>query len=117
MSEQIYAFLLRLSPSPFRFVYGDEALQLVRDRARHESTLRLWIDLLFDLVCSIPRLHLRPAPIAARAVAPAFLMVEGELPRAESLFLWGVASLFLIVATISIRTFFARITAAPLLPR
>jgi len=75
MSERIYAFLLRLYPSHFRLAYGDEALQLVRDRARHESTLRLWIDLLFDLVCSIPRLHLRTAPMAARAPGPAFLVL------------------------------------------
>ena len=97
MSEQVYAFLLRLYPSHFRSIYGDEALQLVRDRARH---VHLWIDLLLDLVCSLPQLHLRPAPIAARATAPAFRMLEGGAPRAESLCLGVVASLLLIVAAI-----------------
>jgi hypothetical protein len=36
MSEKIYACLLRLFPWHFREAYGDEALQLVRDRARDE---------------------------------------------------------------------------------
>jgi hypothetical protein len=116
MSEQIYAFLLRLYPSHFRLVHGDEALQLIRDRARHESSLRLWIDLLIDLVWSIPRLHLAGAPVAARATAPAFRMLEGEAPRAESLFLGVVVSLFLIVAAIPIGRFLARISVAPLRP-
>jgi hypothetical protein len=116
MSEQVYAFLLRLYPSHFRSLYGDEALQLVRDRARRESSLQLWIDLLLDLVYALPRLHFRPAPTAARATAPAFLMLEGEAPRAESLLLGVVASLFLIVATIPIGQFLARLPATHLRP-
>jgi hypothetical protein len=36
MSEKIYAWLLRLYPSHFRDRYGEEALQLFRDRAAHE---------------------------------------------------------------------------------
>jgi len=91
-------------------------LQLVRDPARHESVLRLWIDLLFDLARCIPRLHLRPAPAAARAVAPAFLMLEGELLRAESLHLGVVVSLFLIVAVIPIGHLLTRTSAAYLRP-
>jgi hypothetical protein len=53
MSEKIYAWFLRRYPSRFREEYGDEALQLLRDRARDERgffrTLRLWLDLLSDL--------------------------------------------------------------------
>ena len=37
MSEKIYAWLLRLYPSRFREVYGQEALQFVRDRCRDEK--------------------------------------------------------------------------------
>ena len=85
---------LRLYPSHFRSVYGDEALRLVRERARYESALRLCIDLLLDLACSLPRPHLRPAPIAPRATAQAFLLLEGEAPRPEILFLGVVAALF-----------------------
>ena len=41
MSEKIYAWLLRLYPSRFREAYGDEAVQLFRDRARDEKWLGL----------------------------------------------------------------------------
>jgi hypothetical protein len=67
MSEKIYAWLLRLYPSHFREKYGDEALRLLRDRARDERgffrTLRLWLDLLVDLTISVPReyRYVRPA--------------------------------------------------------
>jgi hypothetical protein len=114
MSEQVYAFLLRLYPSHFRSVYGDEALQLVRDRARYEPALRLWIDLLLDLACSLPRLHLRPAPIAPCATAPAFLLLESEAPRPETLFLGVVAALFLVVAVIPVSHSLTRVPIAPL---
>ena len=36
MSEKIYALLLRLYPAHFLKNYGDEALQLFRDRSRDE---------------------------------------------------------------------------------
>ncbi|MGA3241610.1 MAG: hypothetical protein ABSG03_35560 [Bryobacteraceae bacterium] len=59
MSEKLYEFLLKLYPDHFRRTYGDEALRLVRDRARREkgfvSGLRLWLDLLWDLAKSLPR--------------------------------------------------------------
>jgi len=71
MSEKLYAFLLKLYPGQFRRTYGDEALRLVRDRARSEkgllSGLRLWLDLLWDLAKSLPHEYSsRPTtPIAA----------------------------------------------------
>jgi hypothetical protein len=37
MSENIYAWLLRLYPARFREAYGSEALQLFRDRARDKK--------------------------------------------------------------------------------
>jgi hypothetical protein len=59
MSEKVYAFLLRLFPAGFRQAYGKEALELFRDRWRDERglfpRLRLWGDLLADLVISVPR--------------------------------------------------------------
>ena len=66
MSEKLYVLLLRLYPSHFREAYGDEALQLLRDRVREERglapRLRLWWDLMADLAISLPReyRHLRP---------------------------------------------------------
>src|SRR5580698_9168552 len=71
MSEKLYEFLLKLYPEHFRRTYGDEALRLVRDRARTEkgflSGLRLWLDLLWDLAISLPREYCNAptAPIAA----------------------------------------------------
>jgi Peptidase family S41 len=66
MSEKVYAWLLRLYPSNFRNLYGNEALQLFRDRARDEKgflpRLRLWLDLLGDLGLSVPREYLRLEP-------------------------------------------------------
>ena len=91
MSERFYALLLRLYPSSFRQAYGEEALQLFRDRLRDErrlvSRLRLWIDLMIDLAVSVPRSYRAfPAVIASPAViatqpshgAPIFLVLEDE---------------------------------------
>jgi len=100
MSEKLYDLLLKLYPDHFRRAYGDEALRLVRDRARDEkgllSGLRLWLDLLVDLAISLPREYTKaPAtPIAAaqsvngdpsfqllaeRSLNPALLLLGGML--------------------------------------
>lgn len=59
MSEKVYAWLLLLFPAGFRETYGRDALELFRDRWRHERGLflrfRLWADLITDLMISIPR--------------------------------------------------------------
>jgi Bacterial Ig-like domain (group 3) len=104
MSEKIYALLLRLYPSSFQRAYGEEALQLFRDRVRDErgflSGLRLWLDLLGDLAISIPREY-RGVP---RAVAvsraqhcadgtPSFHILEDEALSFRSLASGGFASL------------------------
>jgi hypothetical protein len=103
MSEKLYAFLLKLYPEHFRRTYGDEALRLVRDRARSEkgflSSLRLWLDLLWDLAISLPRQY-RNAPttpivatqpingegsfqlLAERSVNPVLLCLGGTLSAA-----------------------------------
>jgi hypothetical protein len=105
MSEKIYAWLLRLYPSSFQRAYGEEALQLFRDRARDErgflSSLRLWLDLLGDLAVSLPREY-RSASAAAVVVSqaphlsdgtPSFHTLEAEAFSFRSLFYGGVASL------------------------
>src|ERR1700746_1010745 len=89
MSEKIYAWLLRLFPSLFRKAYGEEALQLVRDRCRDEPglllRLRLWLDLLGDLALSVPRAYFPVQPELTAYAAPlrsgggpAFLVLEEE---------------------------------------
>ena len=98
MSEKLYAFLLRLYPAPFRKAYGEDALQLLRDRLRDEPgfarRLRLWIDLLADLAVSAPREHRRVAPTASLpAEARLFQVLEMEPPRPSTFFFGGALAL------------------------
>jgi len=104
MSEKIYACLLRLYPSHFREAYGDEALQLFRDRCRHETgffpRLHLWLDLLSDLAVSVPRQYgfVRPVVIGASVQSrpsgmPSFFVVGDQIPRLGALLFGGMLSL------------------------
>lgn len=106
MSERLYALLLGLYPAYFRKAYGDEALQLFRDRIRDErgllSGLRLWLDLLFDLAISIPweyrkipQAILDASASAYRDGTPAFQILEGESPTLSSFLFGGVLSLII----------------------
>lgn len=112
MSEKIYAWLLRLYPSRFRQEYGEEILQLFRDRARDEigfsRRLRLWLDLVTDLVISVPReyYYFEPELIGASADQrlggiPSFVVIEGGSPRPGALFSGGVLTM-LVLTTCSI---------------
>src|SRR5215472_10589744 len=109
MSEKIFAWLLHLFPSRFRKAYGEEALQLVRDRCRDEKgflpRLRLWLDLLGDLALSVPRAyfpvqseltgyaaHLRPGG------GPAFLVLKEESLGPGALFFGGLLTLAAVVS-------------------
>src|SRR5262249_44274950 len=104
MSEKFYALLLRLYPAQFRKDYGNEAMQLFRDRLEDERglfpRLRLWFDLVCDLAVSIPREYLRPA--APRAVArasmvyPGLYVIEHEPLRLSALFSGGVVTVFAV---------------------
>jgi hypothetical protein len=104
MSEKIYLWLWRLYPPHFREAYRDAALQLFRDRARHEKgffpQLRLWLDLLTDLASSLPREHLYRQPALTGIPAgqgsdgaPSFYVLGGEPPRLGALLYGGVLSL------------------------
>ncbi len=104
MSEKIYARLLRLYPSRFREAYGDEALQLFRDRYRDEkgffTRIRLWLDLLADLAVSVPRQYryVQPALLGASVQSgpggmPSFFVLEDESPRPGALIFGGVLTL------------------------
>jgi len=95
MSEKLYAVLLRLFPSHFRRSYGEDALQLFRDRAREEtgfpSRFRLWLDLLADLAISVPReyFYAQPELLSASASqtpgSPSFYVLQEDAPRPGSL--------------------------------
>jgi hypothetical protein len=104
MSEKIYALLLRLYPVRFREIYGDAALQLLRDRLRDERgffrRLRLWLDLIGDLAVSVP-LENRMASHALAAgpvTRPSgeilsFRVLQDEPPRPKAIFLASLLSL------------------------
>lgn len=91
MLDKIYAWLLRLYPSRFREAYGDDALQLFRDRFRDEQgflpRVRLWFDLLADLAFSVPREYFRVQPelvsyslhLRSDGVPSFFLLAEESL--------------------------------------
>ncbi len=109
MSEEIYAWLWRLFPSDFRERYGNEALQLFRDRSRDEKgfvpRLRLWLDLVVDLAISVfrQRRFAQPAPIGTSALrncygTPSFHALRAEPPRLFALLLGSVLSMFALGA-------------------
>lgn len=104
MSEKLYALLLRLYPERFRRSYGDEAMQVFRDRLRDERGVlkrtRLWLSLLLDCSVSAPREHRRtPAsPAPSPTGLPSFLVLEEE-PLRPHLFLFGTALGLLALGT------------------
>ncbi|MGB6826731.1 MAG: hypothetical protein WBE41_01720, partial [Terracidiphilus sp.] len=96
MSEQLFAFLLRLYPDAFREKYRDEALQLYRDRLHDETGVfpraRLYVDLLADAARGLPQAwrnsyDANPAPSLAPNAegVPSFRMLENEKLRPESI--------------------------------
>lgn len=113
MSEKVYAWLLRLYPGHFREEFGEEALQLFRDRAHEERGLvprmRLWCDLLADLAISLPREYGRPKPADTPAVAerrwdgvPSFRILDGESPRPGALLPAPLLSLVLMLSAFAV---------------
>jgi len=106
MSEKIYAWLLRLFPARFPETYGDEALQLFRDRARDETglfdQLRLWFDLLGDLDVSVPHEYGRAGrgliAAATQRGVPSFYVLRNESPRTGALLFGSALSLIVIGA-------------------
>jgi hypothetical protein len=100
MFENVCALLLRLYPAEFRRAYGREAVQLMRDRARHERgvlrRIRLLMDLAIDLCATF--LHgWQPAkPLLARVYgAPRFDIIDVHGPRPEALAAGLLTSIFM----------------------
>src|SRR5215510_3141943 len=56
LSERIYRWLLHLYPRDFRDEYGEEMSLLFRDRTS-EASIRLWLQVLRDVVCHAPKEH------------------------------------------------------------
>jgi hypothetical protein len=109
MSEEIFAFLLRLYPAAFREKYRDEAVQLYRDRLRDESgaflRARLYLDMLVDAASGLPQAWRNsyaenPAPSFAPNVeaTPSFRLLEKEKLRPESIAIGGTLSVLALFA-------------------
>jgi len=102
MSERLFALLLRLYPAHFRARFGEESLQLIRDRLRDETgalaRLRLLIDLLSDTAVAVPRAHRVAASAVAPATAPinglpSFSLLEPQSLRPATLVLAGIVGI------------------------
>ena len=112
MSEKAYACVLHLLAPHFYRVYGEEARRLVRDRCRDErgvvSKIRLWLDLLADLLVAAicddrfarQVLHSRIAAAHAMEAVPSFAVVRSGWPPTAALLVGGAFSLA-ILATLS----------------
>src|ERR1700674_4850399 len=109
MSEKVFRLILHLYPSRFRHEYGDEALLLFRDRSRDETgvwpSVRLWLDLLADLVISLPRecRYSRPEVVSVSTKAcldgtPTFFVFDTASPGRCPLLLGGLLSLITLVS-------------------
>jgi hypothetical protein len=107
MSEQLFAFLLRLYPDVFREKYRDEAQQLYRDRLRDESGIfpraRLYVDLLADAAMGLPQAwrnsyaaNSAPSLAPNAESTPSFRLLEQEKLRPESI-AFGAALSFLVL--------------------
>jgi hypothetical protein len=106
MSEKIFSWLLRLYPSHFREAYGEEALQLLRDRAREENSflprMRFWLDLAGDIAASVLRGYRRPEEVTAISVSrarygiPEFLLLETESPHPKVFFAGAAVALLVL---------------------
>jgi len=116
MSEKIYSWLLWLYPARFRSVYGQEALQLFRDRVRDEQgffpRLRLWLDLLWDLAVSLPLEYRRAQRALVTASVPqaldgtpSFSFLPDNSPRATALLLGGVVSVLAISGCLTVLSY------------
>src|SRR5690349_13749990 len=103
MFEILCVCLLRLYPAEFRCLYGGDAAQLMRDRARDERgltrRLRLLADLAVDLIATSvrgwPRARPSFAPIDG---APRFEIIDVRYARPETLAVALLASAVMFAA-------------------
>lgn len=120
MSEKLYSLLLRLFPWDFRERFGEESIQLFRDRFRDEtgfwSRLRLWTDLICDLAVSLPLEHVRLGPefveVAHSGAShdPAFQILKKGSPRFGA---WFCGSTITLVSLTGLSVAIAAVTHHP----
>ena len=103
MFESFCALLLRLYPADFRRAWGDQAVQLMRDRARDERGVfrrgRLVMDLAIDLIAiSLHGWQTRKPSLARIDGVPRFDIIEVHAPRPEALAAGMLTSLLLFAS-------------------
>jgi Peptidase family S41 len=109
MFENVCALLLRLYPADFRRAYGRDAMQLVRDRARHERgvllRIRLLMDLAIDLWATSHGWQPAKPSLAHVGGAPRFGIIDVHGPRPEALAAGMLTSIFMFATfTLSLQT-------------
>jgi len=102
MFEAFCGLLLRLYPAWFRHAYGDDARQLIRDRARHERgvlpRVRLIMDLTFDLLSTSVRWQPAAAVLARVDNTPRFDFIEPHRPRPQALMAGTLTSMLMFAS-------------------
>lgn len=104
MFESFCVLLLRLYPADFRRVYGDEAEQLLRIRARHEQGVflraRLLMDLALDLGATTLHAWRGGTPFPARIAdgPPSFDSIDVHGPGLEALAVGVLTSVLVFAA-------------------
>src|SRR5689334_8523995 len=103
MFEHFCILLLRLYPAEFRRAYGGDAVQLMRDRARHERGAFRRVRLLMDLAIDVGALSLHGWPQEQRSLAatdgrPRFDIIQGNAPRPAALAVGMMTSILLFAA-------------------
>ena len=103
MFEHFCVLLLRLYPAEFRRAYGGDALQLMRDRARHERgafrRARLLMDLAVDLgALSLHGWRQEQQPLAAADGRPRFDIIHVAAPRPAALAVGMMTSILMFAA-------------------
>src|SRR5262245_7333907 len=100
MFERLCTTLLRLYPAGFRREYGRDAIQLIRERARHErgawQRARLLADLIADLFSTSLQDWQPAAPALARIDgAPRFTIIDAHGPRPGTMAIGFFASMLM----------------------
>jgi Peptidase family S41 len=103
MFEHFCVLLLRLYPAEFRRVYGGDAVQLMRDRARHERGAFRRVRLLMDLAIDLGALSLHgwrqeQRSLAATDGRPRFDIIQVEAPRPAALAVGMMTSILMFAA-------------------
>src|SRR5687767_13058625 len=102
MFEALCGLLLRLYPAGFRQAYGDDARQLITDRARHERgvlrRVRLVMDLTADLLSTALRWQPAAAVLARVDSTPRFDFIEPHRPRPEALMAGMLTSMLMLAS-------------------